>query len=620
LLAGSFVSAGLGRYLATGVGEASYARRLTAAARRFQLVPSELMRGINQILRIVTWLMVPTALLLVVSQLLANAAPADAVRGSVAGLVTLVPEGLVLLTSASLALAVVRLGRRRVLVQQLPAVEMLARTDLVCLDKTGTLTEPESRLERVEPLAEGADWPAALAAIAGADRRPNPSLRAIAAGYPDSPGWRREAQVPFSSARKWSGFRFRGQGWWVLGAPDLLLAGGDWEPGLRVRVAKLAAGGQRVLLLGRARDADSTHGVAGLRPAALVVLSEGIKADAAATLAELEEQGVAVKVISGDHPATVAAVAAKVGLESKGVVDARRLPAADAELMALAESTTVFGRVSPEDKRRLIRALRAGGHTVAMIGDGVNDVLALKEADLGIAMGGGSAAARAVAAVVLVDGSFAALPAVLAEGRRVIGNVERLASLFFTKTVYALLLAVAVGVFVLPFPFLPRQLTLISAFTIGIPSVFLALAPSFERTREGFLGRVLRFAVPSGLVAGVATFVAYALAVGEPNISPSEERTVATIVIAAIGLWILARLARPLTRNRRVLLAAMGAGLAVSLLWSPLRSLFDLDLPRPLVALSAVGVTALAFVSLEAGDRVAAGTAGLLARIRATRS
>jgi cation-transporting P-type ATPase E len=323
---------------------------------------------------------------------------------------------------------------------------------------------------------------------------------------------------------------------------------------------------------------------------------------------------VTVKIISGDHPSTVAAVAGLAGLRSPVPVEGARLPAGAAELAEVARTANVFGRVSPEQKRLLIRALKQDGHTVAMIGDGVNDVLALKEADLGIAMGGGSAAARAVAAVVLVDGSFAGLPAVLAEGRRVIGNVERLASLFFTKTVYALLLALAVGVFVLPFPFLPRQLTLVSAFTIGIPSVFLALAPSFERSQGGFLGRVLSFAIPSGLVAGLATFAAYALAVSEAEISPAEERTVATIVITAIGLWILARLARPLTRNRRVLLGLMSLGFVTSLVWPPARHFFDLDLPRPLVALAAVGAVALAFLSLEAGDRVAALVASKLPR------
>jgi cation-transporting P-type ATPase E len=606
VLAGSFVSAGLGRYRASRVGEASYARRLTAEARRFQLVRSELMRGINQILRIVTWVIVPTSIVLAVSQLRANPSLPDAVRGSVAGVITLVPEGLVLLTSASLALAVIRLGRRKVLIQQLPAVEMLARTDVICLDKTGTLTEPHSCVEHVEPLSAGSEWKDALASIGRTDPRPNASIRAIAAAYPAQTGWLLESRVPFSSDRKWSAFLFTDRGWWVLGAPDVLVARAEQSHDLESQVAVMTSEGERVLLLARAEEADAKRGLRAIEPAALVVLAEEIKPDAAGTLAQLVAQGVAVKLISGDHPSTVAKIASRVGLQSSMAIDGRDLPESESELAQLAESASVFGRVSPDQKRRLIRALQAGGHTVAMVGDGVNDVLALKEADLGIAMGGGSGAARAVAAVVLVDGSFAGVPAVLAEGRLVIGNVERLASLFFTKTVYAFLLALSVSVAVVPFPFLPRQLTLISAFTIGIPSVFLALAPSFERSPGNFLRRVMRFAVPSGLVAGAATFAAYALAINEPNISVSEERTVATIVIAAIGLWILARLARPLTARRRALLVAMSAGLLAAFLTPGLRMLFDLDLPRPIVALAAVGVVALAFLGLEVGDRGAA--------------
>jgi cation-transporting P-type ATPase E len=604
VLAGSFVSAGQGGYRATRVGEASYARRLTAEARRFQLVRSELMVGIDRILRIVTWVVVPTAVLLVISQLRASPSLPDAIRGSVAGVITLVPEGLVLLTSASLALAVIRLGRRKVLIQQLPAVEMLARTDVVCLDKTGTLTEAESSLEAVEPLSRELEWRQALGAFAHSDPSPNPSIRAIAARHPAPQGWDAEARVPFSSSRKWSAVRFEGRGWWVLGAPDVLLTGtGDHEQVVR-RAESISASGRRVILLARAKLDASDGLISEVVPAALVVLNEAIKPGAAETLQQLIQQGVAVKLLSGDHPATVVAIAARVGLSASGeAVDGRSLPESGPELLAMIERASIFGRVSPEQKRHVIRVLQAAGHTVAMVGDGVNDVLALKEADIGIAMGGGSAAARAVAACVLVDGSFSGVPAVLAEGRRVIGNVERLASLFFTKTVYAFLLAMSVSFAVLPFPFLPRQLTLISAFTIGIPSVYLALAPNFELSRSGFVKRVMRFALPAGAVAAAATFAAYSMAVNEPNVSISEERTVATVAIAAMGLWILARLARPLTAARRGLLVAMITGLVTVLMLAPLRQLFDLDFPRPIVAMSAVGIIALAFLILEAGDR-----------------
>ena len=604
VLAGSFVSAGRGRYRATRVGEASYARRLTAQARKFQLVRSELMIGINRILRIVTWLVVPTALLLVISQLRASPSLPDAIRGSVAGVITLVPEGLVLLTSASLALAVVRLGRKKVLIQQLPAVEMLARTDVVCMDKTGTLTEAESTVEAVEALSQTLEWRQALGALAHSDPNPNPSIRAIASCQPASQEWRLESRVPFSSGRKWSAVRFADRGWWVLGAPDVILAGTRGFDLVADRADTIAAEGRRVLLLARANLDAETQKIRELEPAALVVLNEAIKPGAVETVRLLVQQGVSIKLLSGDHPATVAAIAARVGLSGSGdPIDGKTIQESDPDLLAVVRTASVFGRVSPEQKRNIIRALRASGHTVAMVGDGVNDVLAMKEADLGIAMGGGSAAARAVAACVLIDGSFAGVPAVLAEGRRVIGNVERLASLFFTKTTYAFLLALAVSLATLPFPFLPRQLTLISAFTIGIPSVYLALAPSFEPSRSGFIKRVLRFALPAGAVAAVATFAAYAVAVNEPNVSISEERTVATVVIAAIGLWILARLAQPLTASRRGLIAAMAAGLAVVMFLAPVRLLFDLDFPRPIVAMSAVGIISLALLSLELGDR-----------------
>jgi cation-transporting ATPase E len=592
LLAGSFVSAGRGVYRATKVGEATYARRLTVAARRFQLVQSDLMRGINQILRVVTWIIVPTAVLLVFSQLRANPSLSDAARASVAGVITLVPEGLVLLTSASLALAVIRLGRRKVLIQQLPAVEMLARTDVVCFDKTGTLTQPAMVVSNVERLAAEPEMEPALSALAHVDTASNASMRALRAAYPAPSGWDVESTVPFSSDRKWSAARFTNHGWWVIGAPDVL------EPGRKV------ASDQRSLLLGQAVDVAADHRIAGLRPVALVTLAESIRPEAAQTIKSLLDQGVHIKVISGDSPAVVARIAGQVGLPIDGAVDGRSLPTNEAELVGAVEHGTIFGRVRPEQKRMLVRALRSAGHTVAMCGDGVNDVLALKEADLGIALGGGSTAARAIAACILTDGSFAGVPAVLAEGRRVIGNVERLASLFFTKTVYAFLLAVAVGVAVFPFPFLPRQLTLISAFTIGIPSVFLTLAPSFAPSRTPFLRRVLGFALPAGLVAATATFAAYALAVSEPDILPAEERTVATAVLAAIGLWVLARLASPLTAQRRALVGAMAAGFVLVLALPVARRFFDLDLPRPLVGLAAAGIIALALALLELGDGV----------------
>jgi cation-transporting ATPase E len=533
LLSGSFVVAGNGLFRATAVGGNAYARRLAAEARRFTLVRSELREGTNRILRMITWIIPPVAALLIYSQLNVNLPFVDAIRGAVAGMVTLVPEGLVLLTSLALAVAVVRLARRRVLVQELPAVEGLARVDVVCIDKTGTLTDGGMTLERAELLegADSAEVNTALATLVAADRQPNASLRAIAAAHEPRGAWPFIKTVPFSSARRWSAVITAGHGTWYLGAPEAILAWEGVSP-LLARADQLAKQGLRVLLVSRGDAPRSNTLPAAPMPMSLLLLSERIRPDAAPALRYFAEQGIAVKVISGDHPATVGAIGTRVGLtNAESPIDARDLPSDADRLGDLAEARTVFGRVTPQQKRALIGALQARGHVVAMVGDGVNDVLALKDADIGVAMGSGSSATRAVAQVVLLENAFAALPSVIAEGRRVIANIERLANLFLTKTVYAFLLAVAVGVAGFPFPFLPRQLTIVGSLSIGIPAFFLALAPNAQRARPGFTGRVLRFAIPAGVVAAVATFAAYALVLDSPYASFAEARTMATIVL-----------------------------------------------------------------------------------------
>jgi len=588
-LAGSFVAAGNGSARVTRVGADSYGQRLAIEARRFAPVRSELRRGIDTILRLVTWLLVPAAVLLVISQLASNAGLHDALSGSVAGIGAMVPEGLVLLTSLASAIGIIRLGRRQVLVSELDALEGLARVDVLCIDKTGTITSPGLTVIATEVL-QGDDALEAVAALAAVDPSPNPTMLAIAASMPAPPGWTATDVVPFSSARKRSSATFDGRGTWVMGAPDVLL---DEAHDIVTKARELAAAGQRVLLAAREHDGRP-------QPAALVVLEERVRPDAEETLRWFAEQGVTVKVLSGDHPATVSAIARRVGLEGDAV-DARHVD----DLDALVEATAIFGRVVPEQKRAIIAALQRVGHVVAMTGDGVNDVLALKDADLGIAMGSGTSASRAVASVVLLDDRFASLPAVVAEGRRTINNVERVANLFLTKTVYAFALAVAVGVAGLPFPFLPRHLTIISSLTIGVPAFFLALAPSTARARAGFVGRVLRFAVPAGLVAAAATFTAYSLARQEQGVSTAEARTTATLVLFAVAMQVLLLLARPLTTFRRVLIAAMLGAFALALVLPPARTFFALDLPDSLVTASAVGVAAVAMFALDAGWRVA---------------
>jgi cation-transporting P-type ATPase E len=596
LLSGSFVAAGSGRYRATKVGREAYAVQLTEQARRFTLARSELRAGVDQILKYVTWALVPTAALLFVSQLRLEHGVRAGLSGAVAGTVAMVPEGLVLLTSVAFAVGVVRLGRRQVLVRELPAVETLARVDVICFDKTGTITAGDLAVQGLEPPDGAGETAAALGALAAADPNPNATLRAIGQAFPAPDGWRPEAAVPFSSARKWSGASFAGRGAFLLGAPEILLGGATGHDGGREllrRAEQIAVEGRRVVLLAHsARPLDGERPPAGLEPRAMVVIGDQVRGDAADTVAWFAAEGVQVKVVSGDHPRTVGAIAGQVGIAGADQpVDARSLPDAEAALADLVEARSVFGRVVPRQKREMVEALETRGHVVAMTGDGVNDVLALKDADLGIAMGGGSAASRAVAELVLMDGRFATLPAVMAEGRRVIANIERVAKVFVTKTVYATVLALAVGLAGLAFPFLPRHLTLISSLTIGIPGFFLALEPNTQRARPGFVRRTLAFAAPAGLVAALGTLVAYQVA-DVADVPQDQARTTATLALAGLGLVVLALAARPLNPLRRLLLAAMAAAFAVVLLVPFLRVFFALDLPPLPVALAALALVA----------------------------
>jgi cation-transporting P-type ATPase E len=577
VLSGSFVVAGSGRFQATAVGDDAYARKLATEARRFALARSELMDGLNRILRYVTWAIFPVAALLLVSQWNANDDWRDAVSGTVAGVVGMVPQGLVLLTSVAFGVAAVTLARRKVLVQELPAVEGLARVDVVCFDKTGTLTDGSIVFDRVERLDDQAPVEDALGALAAEEDR-NATLNAIAEAFPAADGWQRTGFVPFSSARKWSAATFGDHGTWVLGAPEFVWAGRDGE--VSSKAEELAGTGQRVLLLActdSPLDGDALPSE--MRAAALVLLEEQVRPDAAETLAYFAQQGVALNVISGDSPHTVGAVAARVGMpHADRPFDARELPEDLDELGEVLEAHSVFGRVTPHQKQDMVKALQARGHAVAMTGDGVNDALALKLADIGVAMGSGAPATRAVAQLVLLDGRFATMPGVVAEGRRVTANIERVANLFITKTVWATLLAIAVGIALWPYPFLPRHLTVIDSLTIGIPAFFLALAPNLRRYVPGFVERVLRFAIPAGTVAAVATFSAFAVARAD-DLPLIEQRTAATIVMLMMSLCVLVILAAPLTWRRTLLVALMIAGFLLLFPIESAREFYELEPP-----------------------------------------
>ncbi|MFD7468230.1 HAD-IC family P-type ATPase [Streptomyces tendae] len=608
VMSGSFVVAGGGAFRATKVGREAYAAQLAEEASRFTLVQSELRSGISTILKYVTWMMVPTAIGLILSQLLAKDNELDdSIARTVGGIVPMVPEGLVLLTSVAFAIGVIRLGRKQCLVQELPAIEGLARVDTVCLDKTGTLTEGGMDVTDLR-LLDGADEGhvrAVLGALGASDPRPNASLQAIIDTYPvdgSAGAWRSTGVLPFSSARKYSGATFdEGDGesrTWLLGAPDVLLAEDD--PAL-AETGRLNEQGLRVLLLARTDRGLDDPGVArGVTPTALVVLEQRLRPDAADTLRYFADQDVRAKVISGDNAVSVGAVAAKLGL-SGATVDARRLPAEQEEMAGALDEGTVFGRVTPQQKRDMVGALQSRGHTVAMTGDGVNDVLALKDADIGVAMGSGSEATRAVAQIVLLNNSFATLPSVVAEGRRVIGNITRVATLFLVKTVYSVLLAILVVCSQVEYPFLPRHLTLLSTLTIGVPAFFLALAPNKERARPHFVRRVMRYAIPGGVVAGAATFVTYLVARQHytgPN-ALDAETSAATLTLFLISMWVLAIIARPYTWWRVLLVAAMGLGFVIVLAVPWLQDFFALKLVGVTMPWTAVGVAVVGAGVLE---------------------
>ncbi|MDJ0465957.1 HAD-IC family P-type ATPase [Streptomyces sp. H27-C3] len=609
MMSGSFIVAGGGAFTATRVGREAYATQLAEEASRFTLVHSELRSGINTILKYVMWLMIPTSIGLIISQLVVKDNDfKNSIARTVGGIVPMIPEGLVLLTSVAFAVGVIRLGRKQCLVQELPAIEGLARVDVVCLDKTGTLTEggmdvTEVRMLEGSGVREGYVH-TVLGALGTSDTRPNASLRAIKDAYPDDAEWRCTDSLPFSSARKYSGASFEepegGASTWLLGAPDVLLPEGD--PVLD-QIEQLNRQGLRVLLLTRATKAlDDPDMTDGTRATALVVLEQRLRPDAADTLRYFADQNVITKVISGDNAVSVGAVAAKLDLPgAENTVDARTLPTDRAEMAEALEGSSVFGRVTPQQKRDMVAALQSKGHTVAMTGDGVNDVLALKDADIGVAMGAGSEATRAVAQIVLLNNSFATLPSVVAEGRRVIGNITRVATLFLTKTVYSVLLAILVVCSQVEYPFLPRHLTLLSTLTIGVPAFFLALAPNTERAQPHFVRRVMRYAIPSGIIAATATFCTYLLARSHysgPD-ALAAETSAATLALFLVSIWVLSIIARPYTWWRVGLVAAMSLGFLIVLVVPWLQDFFALKLVGTTMPWAAVGIAAVAAAGLE---------------------
>lgn len=576
LLSGSGIVAGKGTARVVKIGSETYASKITLEARRFSLVNSELRNALRTVIFWISIALLPIVAVVVWGQIQAlggwhsvtsGKTTVEVLVSSIASIVSMVPQGLVLITSVAFAIAAIKLARQNVLVQELPAVESLARVDVICFDKTGTLTKGEVQFGQAIDLnpAGTFDWQNVLAHF-GANADANATTMCLRPHFKITTALAVRSEVPFSSVLKWSGFTFDFGSKlesWILGAPEMVLTSTNQNHAEALAKAQeLAELGHRVLVLAQseASQALKEQLPTDLVPAVLITIDEAIRPDAHDTLRYFNEQGVSIRVISGDNPSTVAAVARQAGLSDFGpaadskAFDGRDLPENIDELAKLLESHFVFGRVTPEQKRNMVIALQSKGHVVAMTGDGVNDALALKRADLGIAMGSGSAATKAVARIILLDGKFSSLPGVVAEGRKVIANIERIARLFLTKTTWAMTLAVTFGLLLWRFPYLPRQLSAIDGFTIGLPSFALALLPNKQRYLSGFLGRTLRFTIPSGLVIGGSVIWLSAILPNAGQLQTSQ--TSVSLLLSISGLWVIVTLSRPFDKWRTAIVAA----------------------------------------------------------------
>ena len=611
ILSGVFCTAGSADYVVEAIGADSYAERLAAEARSTSAPLSPLQLDVNRILRITVMVMVPLAVLLVTSLALRDTSIREAGRTAVAGLLPLVPEGLVLLTSLTFAVAAVRLARLGTLAQRINAIESLASVDVVCLDKTGTLTDNRLRLVALEPAVEGGEpgLRADIALLAASAAARNGTLQAIHDAEPAEAATV-SAEVPFSSERKWSGLTLDGHDTLVLGAPDVLASHGVALSGsLGERIAQHAANRRRVVLLAASPERlEDDRLPPGLVARGIAVLEEGLREEAIDTIAFLVREGVEIKIISGDGLATVQAVALAAGVPhaERGIAG----PDLPDDLDALAEVVqrhTVFARVRPDQKRALVQALTGSGRYVAMVGDGVNDVLALKEARLAIAMGNGSQMAKGVADLVLLTNAFSTVPRAIEEGRRILRNTHRVARLFVTKSVYSAFLVATLAIAPIAYPFLPRHLTIVSTLTVGLPAFFLALASSEGPVRsEGFLRDVARFAVPVGAVVATVIAAAYLLARGPFDRTLLEARTITVGVTVIMGLAVVVAVERDGRQGRVrgwvwviVGVAAAVAICGVSVPW--LRSFFELAEPDAadwllIASVGGCGVVLLALV------------------------
>ena len=639
LISGSLVISGTALARVSRVGLETFSGKMTLEARRYSLANSEIRLALNRIILWISILLLPLAVIVSFGQIAAfggwdkfssGETRTDVLVSAIASIVSMVPQGLVLIASITFALAAIRLAKRDVLVQELPAVETLARVDVVCFDKTGTLTKSELTVQDLllveSPQSTEFDSKVVLSHF-GYDSDANQTVKALRTRLDQVQMRNYKKKVVFESSKRWSGFSFGtsiGQTEsWILGAPEVLLDKAKF-PEAVTKAEQLAFQGLRVLALcSTNEEIDSEEKLpSNLVPRMLISLTEAIREESKQTLNYFAEQGVSIRIISGDSPLTVASIARNCGLEQFGkedqteAFDASQLPENEDELAELLERQYVFGRVRPEQKQRMVAALQSRGHVVAMTGDGVNDALALKQADLGIAMGSGGPATKAIAKLVIVGGDFAAVPKIVAEGRRVIANLERVSSLFLTKTVWAMLLAIGFGLLSWKFAFVPRQITAMDIFIIGLPSFALALLPNSARYQAGFLKRTLKLSISIGLVIALAIYSLLSILITlNPNAQDSERslQTSVILLLSIASLWLVNVLSRPLKSIRGFIVLGCYLVFIAIFVISPLSNFFGFLSPQPL---ELVWSLALGFVSCAAIELLYRFTKNQDARLR----
>ena len=556
LLSGSFIVAGSCYARADKVGENSYASKITKEAKKRKKVNSEIMKSLDKIIKYIAIVIVPIGIILFLKQMyLLDYGLKKSIVSTVAAVIGMIPEGLYLLTSISLVVSVIRLGKNKILVQELHCIETLARVDMLCLDKTGTITEGKMDVREVVILDDGYNEENInniIGAITHTLDDKNLTFNCLKNKFKENPNWQPINKIPFSSQRKWSGVYFKDKGGFVIGAPEFVL--NESYKTIKNKVEGYSSKGYRVLLLAKNNHELNDDKLDGdVTQIALIVIEDRIRENVEKTFEFFDNQDVKIKVISGDNPVTVSQIAKTAGVKNaEKYIDASTLSNID-DIKKAIDKYIVFGRVKPEQKREIIKALKEKGHTVAMTGDGVNDVLALKNSDCSIAMASGSDAARRVSQLVLTDSNFKAIPNVVNEGRRVINNIEKSASLFLVKTIYSFILSLIFLVIMKPYPFVPIQLTLISALTIGIPSFFFALESNNNRIKNGFLKNIIKRALSGALTISINT-LCIVLISSVVKVSQDKVSSIVAILTGFTGLVILYRVSLPFNNRRKILL------------------------------------------------------------------